>query len=281
MSTQPSITPSPVQRLTAEGRLLAGFLTEEVALTLPEFVSAPEATQQLIRGKFAAANNLTGNLPSPVFRHIEEQEIVTILAGIAHECGGSASLGNLVGFEWVDIDSILAGHYVAAPMPLAERSPGQNSPVAEIAKFCLFGSLISMQDLMMLPMGILTPEKFRLKIHQMGFGPQRLTIEYVIDRQPSPIILFLVEDRLIAVRHQERLIALMEADVKNALCLVQYGYSAETLGQLPAIDEALLMSARPPCISDFMNPQITVRVPVPTPKALVKLSHEIIDLNLR
>jgi hypothetical protein len=281
MSTQPSIVLSPVQRLTAEGRLLAGFLTEEIALTLPEFLSAPEATQELIRKKFAAANNLIDALPSPVFRHIEEQEVITILAGIAHECSGSASLGNLVGFEWVEINSILAGHYLAAPMPLAARCPDQSSPAAEIAKFCLFGSQISMQDLLMLPSGIITPEKFRLNIQQMEFGPQRLTVEYVINRQPSPIILLLVENRLITVSHQERLIALMEAGVESALCLVQYGYNSDRLGYLPTINEALLMSTRPPCISDFIDPQMTVRLPVPTPKTLVKLSHEIIDLNLR
>src|SRR4051812_22637218 len=113
MSDQALKPVSPAQRLVADGRLLAGFLDEQTAAKLTAFVRAPLAAQRAVREKFGAAAAVQGRtLPIAVFRHVDEPDVVDMLAAIAQECGGPGALHNLVGFEWVTIDGIIAGHYL-------------------------------------------------------------------------------------------------------------------------------------------------------------------------
>ena len=273
-----------VQRIYAEGRILAGYLTEETAQLLPEFARAPASDQESVRAKFGLAANVKKDVPalSPSFRHVDEPEAIEILRRIAPRCGGPPNLSNLVGFEWVAISPIIAGHYVAAPMPLAGRFPTSGASVQEITNYCMIGSSLSIEDVMINVadnLTLISPERLRLRpVPHANFGPQGgLLIEYLFEREPSPVTVLLLEDRVIALNHQERLVALQEQGIKEALCLVQYGYGMETLKYLPTINISVIDSENPPHIVDFTNEDLMVRIPVQTPATLITMTHQVID----
>ena len=273
---------SPVRRLTAEGRILAAFLSEDAAANLPEFCKLPLVSQNDIRAKFGTANGnpLPNNLPVPKFRHVDEPEAINALAGAAAQCGGPPRLDNLVGFEWIEIATILAGHYVATPMPVAGRLSPIAASITDIVRYCMVGLPVLGQDLVILPDGgdLVVPAPLRLRLNGLGFGSDGLTVQYSLDQEPSPITIWLVDDRAIAIRHQERLVGLHEAGVSEALCLVCFGYGLEMLQSMPTIAAASLESNRPPYVTDFCNEEMMVRIPVPTPKTLLRFSHQTIDL---
>ena len=273
---------SPVQRLVAEGRILAAYLTDDLAARLPEFTRAPLPLQRSVREKFGAAAGLPdGDDLPPAFRHVEEQAVVDLLKTVAGQCGGPTSLSNLVGFEWVRICSVIAGHYVAAPMPVAGRVPaGPDAGVVDVARYCLFGSPVAAQDLLVLPTGdVVSPERLRFRLTGLNFRQQGLLAEYAVDVPPSPITVLYIDDRLVAVRHLERLVALAEGGIDEALCLVSYGYGLEILHSLPSVEEPVLLSKRPPRLSHFRNTEFMVKIPVPTPRALLRFSHDVVDLT--
>jgi hypothetical protein len=95
-----------------------------------------------------------------------------------------------------------------------------------------------------------------------------------------PISVLYIDDRAIALTHLERLVSLQEAGIKEALCLVHYGYGTEVLGLLQNADLSLATSDRPPYIDDFSNNQFMVRVPVQTPRSLVALSQQTVNLTV-
>jgi hypothetical protein len=283
MTVPPGPVPSsPVLRLSAEGRILAGFLTEEVAQQLPEFSRADASVQSAIREKYGVVVGEAGfsRIP-PKFRHITEREVIEMLSSPAvAQAGGPTHLHNLIGLEWVGIDGILAGHYIASPMPAAGRSPASGAPVLEIAKFCVLGTQVTMQDIVRLGGPTMaTPEKLQCQFTNFAFGPAGLSVQYSVGQEVSPIHIFLVEDRLIAIRHQERLVALLESGVHEALCLVSYGYGQQMLGSLPGIDPVVLESHRPPQVADFINPATTIKIPVRTPISFLTFSHQLIPLT--
>jgi hypothetical protein len=279
----------PIQPLFAEGRILAGFLNEQSASRLAEFLRAPAADQKCMREKFEAITRVTSRNPLPParFREIDEQEAIQALGRVAGRCGGPFALTNLAGFQWIEVAGIIAGRYVSAPMPTPGRFPSSTASVEEIANFCLLGDRIVIEeDLSMVVMPpnivVVSPDKLRLlpQLHP-NLGPQKgLLIEYVIDREPSPISVFCVDDRVVAVTHQERLVALLEAGIKEALCLVYYGYGTEALTFLQQIEQLSLTGDNPPYITDFMDDELMVRVPVSKPRTLITLSQGTIDLAL-
>ena len=279
MANQVPSLPS-VQRLFAEGRILAGFLTEEAASGLPEFIRAPETDRTSAREKFGFTDTATvDRVPYPAFRHVVESEVTALLQEVSPLCIGPPSLSNFVGFEWVEIDGILAGHYVASPMPVADRFPKSTSPVSEIARYCIFGSRIGPQDLVAVDVNVVSPEKLVLRPLGLNFGPQGLTVTYAASQEASPVALLLVENRVIAVRHQERLVAMLEGGIKEALCLVHYGYGLAAIRSLPTVNPQLLNSLRPPRIVDFTNDKIMSRIHVPAPKTLLMFFQHTVDVS--
>jgi hypothetical protein len=239
-----------------------------------------------VRQKFGAINSVPGvdPFPLPRFRHIEESDAITVLASISARSGGSVALSNLVGFEWVGIEGIAAGSYVASPMPAQGRFPSSTSSLTDVATYCLLGSSLQMEDLNIIAMPdsfvIVSPERIRPHptLHPKPGPNGGLMFEYQFEREVSPITVLSIDDRVIAMRHQERLVSLLEAGIKEALCLIHYGYGAETIAFLPTLDPAFLVSDRPPRISDFTDSALMVRIPVQTPRTLVALLHHKMDL---
>jgi hypothetical protein len=288
MSSQSSPPVLAMDPMFAEGRILAGFLNEQTASVIPEFVQAPAANQKLVRDKFAAAqSSARPKAPHPRFRHVDEPEAIASLQRVSSRCGGPLALSNLVGFEWVEISGIIAGKHVAAPMPLSGRFPTANAAIVQVANYCLAGNMIVVgEDLSIVKTSdgviVVSPEKLRLHpTPHPNLGPQGgLLVEYLLDREPSPISLLCIDDRVIAVRHLERLVTLREAGFKEALCLVHYGYGTEALELLQNVDLSAATSDCPPYIGDFSDDQLMVRVPVPTPRTLVALSQHSLNLTV-
>jgi hypothetical protein len=275
-------TQSAAHRLFAEGRILAGFLTDDRAAAIGQFMRAPASEQALVRQKLGLAEKTNREpIPHPNFRHVDEPEVIAALTLVASRCGGLPNLSNFVGFEWVEIAGIIAGHYVAAPMPLPGSAPRAGAGFSEIARYCITGSPVKIQDLIPLQTGgIISPEKLNVTLKGFNLNQQALNVIYAIEQPPAPVALLFVDDRLIAVRHQERLVALMEAGIKEALCLVHYGYGIEVFGHLPTIDPTLLSSQSPPRILDFTQDEMMVRISVQTPKTLLTFSQQTIDLTV-
>src|ERR1700743_2624844 len=68
---------SSAHRLFAEGRILAGFLTDDQAAAISQFMRAPASEQALVRQKFGAAEKISREpMPHPSFRHVDESEII-------------------------------------------------------------------------------------------------------------------------------------------------------------------------------------------------------------
>lgn len=280
MSNQQQPARSPAQRLLAEGRLLAGFLDDVTAQGLSEFTQAPAQLQNAMRNKFGATLAPLATSVYPHFRHVDEPEVIALLAP-AGPIAGPTALSNLVGFEWIAIDTLIAGHYLAAPLPAPGRSPSRSAGTTEVARYCVVGNQVAGQDVVMLENGtLLSPERLRLALAGMNLGPEGLTVQYSVVQESSPVTVLFVENRAITVRHQERLVALLDAGIREALCLVFYGYGTEALKCLPTVNSDLLLSTRPPCVTDFLNESVAVRIPVHTPRTILRLIHDAIDITL-
>ena len=177
---------SPAVRLVAQGRILAGFLNAESATRLPGFAQAPAAVKTRVQSLF-------GRRPSPAapvtarFRHVEEPDAMSIVA-VGAASAGPTTLSNLVGFEWVRIDSIVAGHYVAAPMPEPGRCPDVTAPAGQVAEFCMYGGRVAPNDFVSVDgVGFLSPEPLRFQPQGVRFEGPMLSVDYQVQRPASPI----------------------------------------------------------------------------------------------
>jgi hypothetical protein len=268
---------SPAARLVAQGRILSAFLTAESATRLAILAQAPAPVKTQLQSMF-------GRRPSPMapvtaaFRHVHEPDALSVVA-VAAVSGGPTTLSNLVGFEWVRIEGLIAGHYVAAPMPAPGRCPDATAPSGQVAQFCMFGGLINPNDFVSIDgVGFVSPERLQFQSQGIRLEGPVLSVDYQIQRPASPITVLAIDHRVIAVKHLERLIALQDGGVQEALCLVCYGYGTHALSTLPTIEAAVLDAERPPLISDFSNNDLALQIPVHTPRTLVKFSHDVTDL---
>jgi hypothetical protein len=268
---------SPATRLVAQGRILAGFLTAESATRLPSFAQAPAAVRTRIQSLFGERPS-PGNPVSSTFRHVDEPDALSVVA-VAVLSTPQATLSNLVGFEWIRIDSIVAGHYLAAPMPEPERCPAVTASAGQIAEFCVGGGRIGPKDFVRVDgLGFVSPEPLRFQPQGIRFEGSMLSVDYQIVRPTSPVTVLAIDHRVIAVKHLARLVALQDRGVQEALCLVCYGYGTHVLTMLPTIETEALNAERPPLISDFSNNDVAVSIPVHTPRTVVKFSHDVTDL---
>jgi hypothetical protein len=269
---------SPTVRLVAQGRVLAGYLTPETAATIPALAGVPAAVASKIQSLFGHRPSPDAP-PVPAFRHVDEPDAVAVIATAAGS-GGPIALTNLVGFEWIRIDGIVAGHYLAAPMPHPGRCPDLVAPAGRIAEYCVYGSPLAPNDIVFLAaFGFFSPEPLRFHAAGIRLEGPTVSVDYQIQRPPSPLTVWCVDGRVIAIKHQERLVALREAGVQEALCLVCYGYGIQMLGTMPTIEPQLLNAQRPPLIADFSDNNVAAPIPVHTPKTLVKFSHDVTDLT--
>jgi hypothetical protein len=273
---------SPTERLNAEGRLLAGYLSEELASGMREFVTLPSPIQASAREKFGRGGNLDRqvNASHPKFRRVDEADVIQLLAAVAMNCGGRPALSNLVGFEWLRISDICAGHYVAAPLPQVGRTPGVEASRFQIARFCIFGADMRDNDIVQIGSGeLMFPEPLVLNPQGFNIQPQQLSVQYAVGRAPSPVSVLYAGRRVVAVKHQERLVALCEQGVEEALCLVFYGYGVELLTSMPTID-GVMDGPVPPRIPEFLDASLSEVIPVHTPRFVVGFSHHVVDFSI-
>src|SRR5688572_19510641 len=87
MAIQSASKPSGTHRLVAQGRLLAAFLNDDTAAQLAAFARLPAELKSAVRGKFDAQPTSPAIHVAALFRHVDEPEVLHVLAGVA-PCAG-------------------------------------------------------------------------------------------------------------------------------------------------------------------------------------------------
>lgn len=273
---------SPVSRPFAESRLLSGFLSEEQAEALSAFRRAPEAVRAEARSKFGIALSRP-TVPSErvSFRPVEEPTALGLLQAFGLECGGVPSLANLVGFEWVSIRGLVAGHLLTEAMAKPQKDIKAEASIDDVARYSLFGPPLQLQeDLVQIgPLVLLSPSALRFVPEHMQFDARGVSVRYAMRPHPSPIRVLLLDNRAIATRHLERLVALHEAGHREALCVVHYGYGVDTISHMPSAP-ILAADSAPPRIADFSDATIMTRIPIRTPAVMIRACIDVIDVGV-
>lgn len=281
-STAPlGAVPEPGRRASppfAEACALAGFMTEDtVRNAIPSFDALPQATQEALRERFAVSVDSANSVSTaaPRFYRVEEREVLDFLASVAPVA--PASLENLLGFEWVEIRNILAGHLLTRALQTALRLPPPQSPL-QLARYCLL-SFSENLDLETSARAMMADTDFNLS--HAGFQLQGSRVAVVYNIQPvfAPIHLLIVHSQVIAIRGLDKLVHLNEAGVDRALCLISYGFGESALPFLPSTAEEVLKSARPPLVTDFVDSSLAVRIPVPLPKSVAQFKADVLRLH--
>src|SRR5215203_1858897 len=126
----------------ADALALAGYMTpESVGKYLPNLSAFPNSTQEAIRARLNRYSELEPQSPyKPAnFFRIDEREVLTLIQEISGNI--PPSLENLTGFEWVEIENLIAGHMVTGPlMPGWEALPADLDQVG-LAKFSLYSGM--------------------------------------------------------------------------------------------------------------------------------------------
>lgn len=270
----------PSQRASppfAEACALAGFLTSDtVRNAIPSFDALPRATQEAVSDRFNASSDRvdTISIAPPRFHRVEEREVLDFLASVAPLA--PAGLENLLGFEWVEIRNIVAGHLLTRALQPAVSLPRAPSPI-QIARY----SLLSFGDNLALntsAQALMADVDFNLSLGGIQIHGSRIAVVYDIRPVFAPIHLLVVHRQVIAIRGLEKIVHLLEAGVNRALCLISYGFGETALPFLPSTPEEVLNSPRPPLATDFMDSSVAVRVPVPLPKSVAQFKADVLRL---
>lgn len=247
--------------------LLSGYLTPDtVHAYFPGFSALPPVPRGDVEILFGASEKRTAHvdIPLPNFDRIDDREILELVAQVA--ANSAPNLSSLSGWEWIDIESLLAGHLFSGALPeVIQRLPSSPSDL-DIARYSLLsfgpasprlqydtnnGILTGDAQLMVVP----SPPQ----VDQGGV----LTVRYRIQPLFTPIRIVVLRKRAVAVRGLERLAFLARRGIRRALALVHYGYGLEMM-QFPAsLPDEVLFGTAPPLIRDFADPALCATIPAP------------------
>lgn len=280
----PNPSATGLDRPFALARTLAAFLTSDnVAQVIGTFANLPEDTRAAIEQRLGRALELRPDprTDQPVLHRIEEREVLDFLRGVAGAI--PAGLDNLTGFEWVEVDRLLAGHYVTDPLTVvAEMLPVDPTPL-QLAQFCILsawdfvpGSVALMQPP---EPGVVAEIALNaIPTNIMSSGP-RILVQYDLRPLIEPIRVLLVGGRAIALTGLERLAMLAERGIRRALCSISYGYGADALEHWPSVPHSVLRGTRPPMVRDFVDPDLAISIPVRRPTTLIRFRPDRIRLE--
>lgn len=174
------------------------------------------------------------------------------------------TIGNLSGFEWVEIKPLIAGRCVTerVPVPGPQITP---EDVEGLARFCVLGHTgpldasvemteegIVIRSLHPFVLGLASPPTVSGGV---------VTVQHQLAAVPQPIRVQLARGRAVALAGLEKLVVLARLGIERALCLVHYGYSPAVLEIWPTVPQDVLNSERPPLMGDFLNPELSTFVP--------------------
>ncbi len=251
--------------------VLAGFMAPDSVLQhVPTLPLLPIGVQASVTQRLGASERLAPRtVPNASTSRVTERDVLDVVQGALASAGQQqATAANLTGFEWVEIESLLAGRLVTElSVPHPDALP--ESPTAlQLAQFCLSRSA----QVQMVPGALPTlVSDSPLLVHaEMKMDGAALLIRYTMSAAFQPIRVLLVRGRAVAVHGLERLVHLARRGLTRALCLVHYGYGLEALSVLPSVPDSVLFGDKPPLLSDFLDSQLAVAVPAPKPVHVVR-----------
>lgn len=247
----------------AWGRLLAAFLSaEEFARQFPVAPAWDLAVHQAVRERLGVHAGLerVPDAGKPRARRADG-DVLPLLGEFVASMPFQPGLNNLIGFEWMEIAPLVAGHPVAHP--LASYGEGLAGEL-DIATYCLYGHPeIAVQQTEQ-GLCLMMPSPVPVRPLQAQLIPQRseVVVRYQLGRPHTPVRVLQVGGRAVAVSGLERLVALLRQGVSEALCLVSYGYGTDVLSFLPTFPRELLEADRPPLLGDFLDDRLSVNIPL-------------------
>lgn len=263
----------------AEAWLLSGFLEEDAlagVLVTYEYMSA--SLRETITSSFGKAEQLSAFTPGrPALRQVVESDILAMLQPIG--ATQPAGLENLQGFEWVGIEGLLTGHFLTGPR---RDPPAPEEGVRALAAYCLYagGPTLNPQIIAAArEVYALSPDQFGIGQPAVRLTDRGLVVEYPFEPVVSPIRVLDIGGRLIAIAGLERLVALQLQGRKEALAAISYGYGIDVLSHLPTVPPSILAGPRPPLISDFVDSELAVVVPVRPPNNIVRFRAEVLRFS--
>lgn len=283
MELFPVPQPHPLKRPYVESVALAGFMdAASSAAMVPWLGALPEKTLGAFQARFGTGAGLepTDRAGKPAFSAVRGPLALKVLAD-AHAFLQPSDAWNLAGFEWVEIENLIAGRLVSDPVPSAELLPVPEDE-ASIARFCVFGygSRMVLEEAPGGAPALHAALPFLLD----SAGPLQRNgdIVYVPFRViplPAPTRVLVADDRVVALDGIGKLIALLRLGISRALCLVHYGYSASMMGVWPQIPQDLIGADRPPLVRDFLDRAVAVSVPTRPRSTTAMLTAHMVQLG--
>jgi hypothetical protein len=246
----------------------------------------PASTLQSVQQRISAAAVLdpVGNAGKPSFGRVIESGVLALLEQVVRR-STQATPDNLIGFEWVEIAPLVAGHLVTEAEPLSESMP-EPLDVLGVARVCLF-SYAKLPAANISPNGapqITVPVHADLvhvghqplRISQDGVEQVLLVAQFLVQPLVQPVRVLVVEGRAIALSGLARLVALRRRGIERALCTVSFGYGHDSFITPPTVDSGMLASPRPPLIGDFDDTRVAVAIPVRAETTVMTLATQIL-----
>jgi hypothetical protein len=252
------------------------------AASIPWLGALPEDVLDDFQARFGAGAALepTERAGKPAFSAARGPVVLKVLA----EARGflqPSDAWNLAGFEWVEIEDVIAGRLVSDPVPSAEFLPVPENE-GGIARFCVFG--YGSQVVLEAAPGGVPGLHAALPFLLNPAGPMQMNGDIVIAPfriipLPAPVRVLVADGRVIALDGIGKLIALLRLGIKRALCFVHYGYSASMMDFWPQVPQDLLSADRPPLVRDFVDQAVAVSVPTRTRSTVATLATQIVQLG--
>lgn len=283
MEPFPVPQPHPLQRPYVESVALAGFMdAASAAASIPWLGALPQEALGAFQARLGAGAGLepTERAGKPSFSAARGPAVLKVLVE-ARGLLQPSDAWNLAGFEWVEIENLIAGRLVSDPVPSAEFLPVPQNE-GSIARFCVFGygSQVILEAAPGGAPGLHAALPFLLD----PAGPMQMNGDIVIAPfrvipLPAPVRVLVADDRVIALDGIGKLIALQRLGITRALCLVHYGYSASMMDAWPQTPVDLLGAARPPLVRDFLDDGVAVSVPTRTRSTVAMLTTQVVQLG--
>ena len=267
----------PLGRPFATSRCLAAFLRPAfVARHVPQLRQLPQQVRLQIEQRMGRCQGLAPVSAAGKVRcnRVTEATVLRLLDQVAQSPSLlPASLDNLIGFEWVEIATLLAGRLVTGAEPWPESLP-EVLDIDAVARYCMLSYA-------KLPMPRIETDQAgnprlvsavrvetaglhgELKVvRQNGIEHAILTVQYQLRPALQPIRVLIAGGRGVALTGLGRLLALRARGLERALCSVSYGYGQDAVLAFPSTEQDLLESVRPPLVTDFENAELAVELPV-------------------
>lgn len=192
---------------------------------------------------------------------------------------------NLLGFEWLELEGVIAGRLVTEPTPaIAEDVTSWTS--VQLAQYCMLAHVSDLHRLEAtedrVRLAVLGESRARIADVGPSPTPGMLQVNIQLVRQVDPIHVLVIGGRAIAIGGLGKLTRLAAAKAPVALCMVSYGYGTAALKRMkqsPTLSMDVLGAPRPPLVTDFVDESLAIEFQSPLPTTILSFQTESITLT--